>query len=58
MSLKAINEYIETHGISQTIKEYANMRQRYYEGLSTFDTFGKGWTRRVSEVTEKSMDMI
>ena len=34
------------------------MRQEYYEGLSTFDTFGRGWTRRVNEVTEKSMDMI
>ena len=42
----------------EMIEKYQSMRQEYYEGLSTFDTFGRGWTRRVNEVTEKSMDMI
>ena len=55
-TLGKINEYVEHYGLSQTIESYALMRQNYYESLSTFDTFGKGWTRRVSEVTEKAKE--
>tara|TARA_Y100001937_G_scaffold61144_1_gene83587 strand:- start:23 stop:532 length:510 start_codon:yes stop_codon:yes gene_type:complete len=57
-TLGKINEYVDNYGIEQTISSYALMRQNYYEGLSTFDTFGKGWTRRVSEVTEKAKEWI
>ena len=46
------------YGIEETITSYAVMRQNYYESLSTFDTFGRGWTRRVSEVTEKAKEWI
>jgi len=35
-----------------------NERQGFYEGLKTFDTFGKGWTRRNKETKEASLDMI
>ena len=31
---------------------------QYYEKLSTFATFGRGWTRRVDEVTEKAKEWI
>jgi len=57
-TLGKIKEYVEHYGIEQTISSYALMRQNYYESLSTFDTFGKGWTRRVSEVTEKAKEWI
>ena len=39
------------------IEKYQSMRQEYYEGLSTFDTFGKGWTRRVEETTHEAISM-
>lgn len=55
-TLGKINEYVEHYGLEQTISSYALMRQNYYEGLSTFSTFGKGWTRRVMEVTEKAKE--
>ena len=55
-TLGKINDYVEHYGLEQTISSYALMRQNYYESLSTFDTFGKGWTRRVSEVTEKAKE--
>ena len=57
-TLGKIKEYVVTYGIEETITSYALMRQNYYESLSTFDTFGKGWTRRVSEVTEKAKEWI
>lgn len=55
-TLGKINEYVEHYGLEQTISSYALMRQNYYESLSNFATFGKGWTRRVSEVTEKAKE--
>ena len=55
-TLGKIKEYVDHYGINQTIESYALMRQNYYESLSAFDTFGKGWTRRVSEVTEKAKE--
>tara|TARA_R110000772_G_scaffold119132_1_gene225080 strand:- start:131 stop:640 length:510 start_codon:yes stop_codon:yes gene_type:complete len=33
-------------------------RQSFYEKLNTFETFGKGWTRRNKETKEKAMEMI
>ena len=57
MTLKAVNEYVDENGIKETITNYQNMRQEYYEGLSTFDTFGGGWTRRVKETTHVAESM-
>ena len=57
-TLGKIKEYVVTYGIEETISSYALMRQNYYESLDTFDTFGRGWTRRVSEVTEKAKEWI
>ena len=57
MTLKAVNEYVDENGIKETITNYQNMRQEYYEGLSTFDTFGGGWTRRVKETTHEAESM-
>ena len=33
-------------------------RQSFYESLKTFETFGKGWTRRNSETLEQSLKMV
>ena len=55
-TLGKIKEYVDHYGVKQTIESYALMRQNYYESLSNFATFGKGWTRRVSEVTEKAKE--
>lgn len=34
------------------------VRQKFYEGLKTFDTFGKGWTRRNEETREQALGMV
>jgi len=58
-TLKALDAYIEeVGGVSEAIKEYQKRRQSYYEGLSTFATFGKGWTRRVTETTETALSWV
>tara|TARA_R100000030_G_scaffold28718_1_gene21204 strand:- start:112 stop:618 length:507 start_codon:yes stop_codon:yes gene_type:complete len=57
-TIGAVNVYVQTEGIEATIEAFQNSRQEYYESLSTFETFGRGWTRRVEEVTETALGMI
>ena len=57
-TLKKLDEYLEENSVEDTIKNYQAERQSYYESLSTFETFGRGWTRRVEETTESALEMI
>ena len=57
-TLKAVGNYVESGGVEQTIKNYQAARHEYYESLSTFETFGRGWTRRVDETTNMAIEMI
>src|SRR6056300_405603 len=56
-TLKAVDAYVEEHGIEKAVENFQEARQGYYEKLSTFDTFGKGWTRRVTETTDLAKTM-
>jgi lysozyme family protein len=56
-TLKTLDEYVKEHGLNETIKSYQVERQKYYESLSTFETFGRGWTRRVVETTKLALEM-
>ena len=49
---------IGTQNTEYVIEEFGKIRQDFYESLKTFDTFGKGWTRRNKETTEKALEMI
>ena len=49
---------INTQNTEYVIEEFGKIRQDFYESLKTFDTFGKGWTRRNKETTEKALEMI
>tara|TARA_B110000977_G_C10817886_1_gene392960 strand:+ start:144 stop:623 length:480 start_codon:yes stop_codon:yes gene_type:complete len=33
-------------------------RQKFYEDLKTFETFGRGWTRRNKETLDSALEMI
>ena len=57
-TLKKLDGYVEEHGLNETIKSYQVERQKYYESLSTFETFGRGWTRRVIETTKLALEMM
>ena len=37
--------------------QYLEQRQKFYERLKTFETFGKGWTRRNQETLKAAMEM-
>jgi lysozyme family protein len=39
------------------INELCDRRQKFLQGLSTFATFGKGWTRRVKEVRALALEL-
>jgi lysozyme family protein len=56
-SLKSLSKYIDAHGIRRAILRYAELREGYYRELPTFKTFGKGWLRRVREVTDAALEM-
>ena len=56
-TLKAVEAYVSEHGIDKSIENFQEARQGYYEKLSTFDTFGRGWTRRVTETTDLAKTM-
>lgn len=56
-TLAKLDAYVEENGLEKTIRNYQDARQEYYESLSTFETFGKGWTRRVNETTNAALSM-
>ena len=58
-TLKQLDEYIKTsRGIKPVIRMYSATRQDFYESLSTFDTFGRGWTRRNNETKEIALEVM
>ena len=57
-TLAKLEEYLKFTPVEQAIKTYQESRQDYYEQLSTFSSFGRGWTRRVQETTKMALEMI
>ena len=53
MTIQAVKMYQP----AEIIGAMGKMRQDFYEGLSTFDTFGRGWTRRNEETTAQALEM-
>lgn len=53
-TLKAV--YAEGH--ADLIRRYQNARRDYYRSLGTFDTFGKGWLRRVDETETEALRLV
>lgn len=42
----------------ELVEELHQRRQAFYEKLKTFETFGRGWTRRNDETREQAMGLI
>ena len=40
------------------INAFCDKRLQFWQGLTTFATFGKGWTRRGKEVREAALSMV
>jgi lysozyme family protein len=52
-TLAAVNAF----DANQLIEDYAKRRLSFLMDLQTWDTFGKGWSRRVAEVQKTGLDM-
>ena len=50
-------EAIQSCDAKETADAICDMRLEFLKKLSTFDTFGKGWSRRVAEVKAKAISM-
>ena len=57
-TIAKVDQFCSMEGVEGAIQEYQKRRQEYYESLSTFETFGRGWTRRVDETTETALSMM
>ena len=53
-TLRAIGDKDST----ELVEKMYEARQHFYENLSTFATFGKGWTRRNKETLEQALKLI
>jgi len=49
---------VSNNGVENLIEDVSRQRQLFYESLNTFDTFGRGWTRRNKETREASLEMM
>jgi len=49
---------IEALDPEQTVEVLCDMRLNFLKRLTTFDTFGKGWSARVAEVKVKASSMV
>jgi lysozyme family protein len=48
---------VKAFDTNQLIEDYAKRRLSFLMDLKTWDTFGKGWGRRVAEVQKTGLDM-
>lgn len=56
-TVAAVNAYCGKFGAAQLVNELCSQRLAFLERLSTWPTFGKGWSRRVSEVRKQASTM-
>ncbi|MBF0680874.1 MAG: glycoside hydrolase family 108 protein [Devosia sp.] len=43
---------------NEAINDLCDRRLRFLQGLSTFPTFGRGWTRRVADIRKTALAMV
>jgi lysozyme family protein len=53
-TLDAVNE----QDPSELIELYCAKRLEFLQSLKTFETFGRGWSRRVAEVKQVALEMV
>lgn len=57
-TLALVTEKAREEGRTALIMRYQASREDYYKLLKTFPTFGRGWLRRVKDVTERAIAML
>jgi lysozyme family protein len=56
-SLAAIVGFCDRDGARHFIEEYNDARLQFLQALPAFETFGKGWSKRVNKVNIASLDL-
>lgn len=56
-TLARVEEAAAERGVTYLVRLYQEMRRAYYQSLSTFSTFGRGWLRRVDEVEAAALEL-
>lgn len=54
-TIKAVYAAVAREGVPALVRRYQNARRDYYRSLGTFDTFGRGWLRRVDETETEAL---
>ena len=57
-TLAALEAYVSRETLPRTIDQYQAKRLHYLQALPHWETFGKGWGRRVNEVLDEAMLMM
>lgn len=51
-------KHVKSFPVEQIMKEYSLARLDFLKGLKTYSTFGKGWSRRVASLEQKSSEFV
>lgn len=57
-TLRALQAFVTANGLAEAVRRFQQMRRDYYKQLRTFDTFGRGWLRRVDAVETAALRLI
>ena len=57
-TVAAVLEHVSRETLPKVIDQYQAKRLHYLQALPHWETFGKGWGRRVNEVLEEAMLMM
>lgn len=57
-TIAKVDAFIAERGVPELVRVYQNARRGYYKKLHHFDTFGRGWLRRVDDVETQALRMI
>ena len=49
---------VMNHDPAELVDKFHDTRQKFYESLSHFKTFGKGWKRHNEETREQAKEML
>lgn len=58
ITISMLHDHVVKNGPKIVIQSYMYRRQKFYESLKTWPTFGRGWTNRNNEVYLESLKMI
>jgi len=57
-TLAAVWTTVKNDGEESVVNAVTEQRQGFIRGLSIYETFGKGWERRITETHEKAMELL